>query len=73
MSSSTSSNSSGGGGGSSNWQTATQTLIRPKMDVAKALAILGFTSSRTLDHDARSELNAALNRQMELIERKRLR
>ena len=40
---------------------------RGKMDVSKALAIMGFSSSRTLDHNAKQELNAALARQMEII------
>ncbi len=46
----------------SHWATA-----RAKMDVSKALAIMGFSSSRTLDHDARGELHSALARQMEML------
>ena len=41
-------------------------MVRPKMDFAKALSIMGFSTSRTLDpsggHDAKVELNAALSR-----------
>lgn len=40
---------------------------RAKMDVSRALAIMGFSSSRTLDTDARNELNTALSKQMEII------
>ncbi len=42
-------------------------MARAKMDVSKALAIMGFSSSRTLDRDAREELNSALSKQMEMI------
>jgi len=62
----------GGGGGSGHWQAA-KSIARPKMDVPKALAVLGFSSSRTLDTDAKMELNNALSRQMELLERKKMR
>ena len=59
------------------WQTAAATVVRPKMDMSKALAILGFSSSRTLDpaggHDPKAELSHALSKQMEVIERKKAR
>ncbi len=51
------------GGQQSHWASA-----RAKMDVSKALAIMGFSSSRMLDHDAKSELNSALSKQMEIID-----
>ena len=50
-------------------------MIRPKMDAAKALSIMGFTSARALDqsggNDAIVELNVALSKRMELFERKK--
>ena len=50
-------------------------LIRPKMDVGKALSIMGFTSARALDqsggNDAISELNAALSKRMDVFEKKK--
>ena len=50
-------------------------MIKPKMDLAKALSTMGFSTSRTLDpsggHDARSELNAALSRRMNDLEKKK--
>ena len=43
-------------------------MVKPKMDFAKALSIMGFSTSRTLDpsggHDARVELNGALSRKV---------
>jgi hypothetical protein len=61
---------------SSQWQSAAYTVAKPKMDVSKALAILGFSSSRSLNpcsgNDPKVELNAALSRKMEDIERKKL-
>ena len=57
------------------WQNAANLASRPKMDMAKALAILGFSSSRTLDanggHDPRAELSCALSKQMHNIERRK--
>ena len=41
--------SSTSSGNANSWQNAAQNVVRPKMDVAKALAILGFSSSRSLD------------------------
>ena len=62
-------------GAAQSWQAAAQSVVRPKMDMAKALAIMGFSSSRTLDpnggHDPRKELSEALSRQMALIDRKK--
>ena len=49
------------------FQTSHWAAARAKMDVSKALAIMGFSSSRTLDHDAKTELNSALAKQMEII------
>ena len=50
-------------------------MVKPKMDFAKALSIMGFSTSRTLDpsggHDARVELNAALSRKMADIEKRK--
>ena len=50
-------------------------MIRPKMDVSKALSILGFTSARALDqsggNDAVKELNIALSIKMEHMEKKK--
>ena len=50
-------------------------LIRPKMDVSKALSIMGFTSARSLDqsggNDALGELNSALSKRMEHYEKKK--
>ena len=50
-------------------------MIRPKMDVSKALSILGFTSARVLDqsggNDAVKELNIALSIKMEHMEKKK--
>ena len=49
--------------------------IRPKMDLAKALSMMGFGTARTLDpsgsKNARNELNAALTRKMNDFEAKR--
>ena len=49
--------------------------IKPKMDLAKALSMMGFGTSRTLDpsgsKNARIELNAALTRKMNDFETKR--
>mgnify|MGYP003312548558 CR=1 FL=1 len=54
---------------------ATRKPIKPKMDLAKALSMMGFGTSRTMDasgsHNARSELNAALTRKMGEFEQKR--
>ena len=50
-------------------------LIRPKMDLAKAMSMLGFTSTRSLDQsggkDAILELNVALSKRMEQFEKKK--
>ena len=50
-------------------------MVKPKMDFAKALSIMGFSTSRTLDpsggHDAKVELNAALSRKMADIEKRK--
>ena len=50
-------------------------MVKPKMDLAKALSTMGFSTSRTLDpsggHDARNELNAALSRRMNELEKKK--
>ena len=50
-------------------------LIKPKMDVSKALSLMGFTSARSLDqsggNDALRELNSALVRRMEHYEKKK--
>ena len=50
-------------------------MIRPKMDVSKALSIMGFTSARALDqsggNDAVKELNVALSIKMEHMEKKK--
>jgi len=50
-------------------------MIRPKMDVSKALSIMGFTSARTLDqssgNNALTELNSALSKKMESLEKKK--
>ena len=50
-------------------------MIRPKMDVSKALSIMGFTSARALDqsggNDAVKELNIALSLKMEHMEKKK--
>jgi hypothetical protein len=50
-------------------------MVKPKMDFAKALSIMGFSTSRTLDpsggHDARVELNAALSKKMLDIEKRK--
>ena len=50
-------------------------MIRPKMDVSKALSIMGFTSARSLDQSggngAIRELNSALSRRMEHYEWKK--
>ncbi len=57
------------------WQNAAQSVARPKMDMAKALAILGFSSSRTLDanggHDPKVELSNALSRSMVNLEKRK--
>ena len=49
--------------------------IKPKMDLAKALSMMGFGTARTLDpsgsKNARNELNAALTRKMNDFETKR--
>ena len=49
--------------------------IKPKMDLAKALSMMGFGTARTLDpsgsKNARNELNAALTRKMNDFEGKR--
>ena len=49
--------------------------IKPKMDLAKALSMMGFGTARTLDpsgsKNARNELNAALTRKMNDFEAKR--
>ena len=54
---------------------ATRKPIKPKMDLAKALSMMGFGTSRTMDasgsHNARGELNAALTRKMGEFEQKR--
>ncbi len=57
----------GGGGGDDGGPTGHWATARAKMDVSKALAIMGFSSSRKLDGDAQTELNMALSRQMEKI------
>ena len=53
--------------GKNHWQSANQ-VIKPKMDLSKALAIMGFQSSRVLDsyagHDPRAELSGALCKRM---------
>ncbi len=53
----------------------TPPMVKPKMDLAKALSIMGFSSSRTLDpsmgHDTKSELANAVARQMVTIDRKK--
>ena len=50
-------------------------MIKLKMDHAKALSMLGFTTSRALDpssgQDAKGELNAALSRRMAELEKKK--
>ena len=50
-------------------------MIRPKMDVSKALSIMGFTSARTLDqssgNNALTELNLALSKKKESLEKKK--
>lgn len=55
--------------------TARRKMVKPKMDFAKALSIMGFSTSRTLDpsggHDAKVELNAALSRKMADIEKRK--
>ena len=57
------------------WENATTAIKRPRMDLAKALGIMGFSSSRNLHrgegHDPKMELNLALNKKMEELERKR--
>ena len=56
-------------------KAAMRKMAKPKMDFAKALSIMGFSTSRTLDpsggHDARVELNAALSRKMADIEKRK--
>ena len=70
------------GAGSSDRSAAAQAqaggrrkMFKPKMDFAKALSIMGFSTSRTLDpsggHDAKVELNAALSRKMADIEKRK--
>lgn len=79
MASSTTNGSSsimGGGSGSSTMPLPLKRrMIRPKMDLAKALSTMGFSTSRTLDpsggHDTRSELNAALSRRMSEMEKRK--
>ena len=57
------------------WENATTAIKRPRMDLAKALGIMGFSSSRNLHrgegHDPKMELNLALNKKMEELERKK--
>lgn len=57
------------------WENATTAIKRPKMDLAKALGIMGFSSSRTLvqgdGHEPKNELNSALCRRMAELEKKK--
>ena len=50
-------------------------MIKPKMDLAKALATMGFGTARIVDahgeRDAQDELNDALTRLMEVHEKKK--
>ena len=50
-------------------------MIKPKMDLAKALGMMGFGSARIEDHsgkrNALDELNNALSRQMENMEERK--
>ena len=66
--------SEAGSGGNPNG-VVRRKMIKPKMDHAKALSMLGFTTSRALDpssgQDAKGELNAALSRRMAELEKKK--
>lgn len=55
-----------------NANTTRKKAIKPKMDLAKALSLMGFSTARNLDAmDARKELNGALTRKMNDYEQKR--
>ena len=62
-------------GGKAGWRGARRKLIKPKMDLAKALAMMGFGSARIEDQtgkrNALDELNSALSRQMENIDKRK--
>ena len=62
-------------GGKSGWRGARRKLIKPKMDLAKALAMMGFGSARIEDQSGKrnafDELNSALSRQMENIDKRK--
>lgn len=57
------------------WQSVAQSVAKPKMDLSKALAIMGFSSSRVLDpsagHNPKTELSSALTKRMQEIETRR--
>ena len=69
-------NSTSGGGGASNLGgLGPKKMVKPKMDLAKALATMGFGTARIVDahgeRDAQDELNDALTRLMEAHEKKK--
>ena len=61
--------------GKSGWRGARRKLIKPKMDLAKALGMMGFGSARiegpSGKTNALDELNIALSRQMESLEERK--
>lgn len=57
------------------WHNAAEKAAKPKMDLPKALSLMGFSNPTVLDvragRDIKEELNKALTRQMDIIDRKR--
>ena len=63
------------GKGHMGWSGARRKMIKPKMDLAKALSMMGFGTALAMkdsgDRNALEELNTALCRQMETFDKKK--
>ena len=63
------------GKGHMGWSGARRKMIKPKMDLAKALSMMGFGTALAMkdsgDRNALEELNTALCRQMETLDKKK--